>query len=64
MTAVWCVKHHEGWCATKDGAKPSKDADGDETECGGFVTMRIGSGIREPDCVECRAALRAKESKR
>lgn len=64
MTAVWCVKHREGWCAMKGGAVPSENADSDETECGSFVIMRIGSEIREPDCTDCRTAMNAMETGR
>lgn len=64
MNAVWCVQHRDGWCATRSGAKPSADAWKDATACGCWVTMRMGSEIREPDCEECHAALSAQESKR
>jgi hypothetical protein len=65
VRAVWCVKHDIGWCATKRGRKPSRNADSDETRCGGVVILRIGSEKRLPDCGGClKAVERYKERER
>ena len=51
------VRHTTGWCALKRGTRLDPDAISDATECGQFVTMRVGSDEREPDCSDCRAVL-------
>ena len=54
---VWCVKHRDGWCATKFGRRPSGDALHDDTRCGHVVTLRVGSERRMPTCLECVEAV-------
>jgi len=57
MRRVWCVRHRDGWCATKRGRRPDPDAIQDETRCNHFIVMRWGSEKREPDCPECRKRM-------
>jgi hypothetical protein len=56
-TAVWCVRHHNGWCATLRSAKPSSDALLDATACGHVVILRLGSERRMPSCPDCIKAI-------
>lgn len=69
MRAVMCVAFMErtdswggpgtkGWCAARRKLDPK--AWSDETLCGHFVTLRIGSGEREPTCKECIAIMAAR----
>ncbi len=55
---VWCVRHRDGWCATKAGRRPTTDAIHDETRCGHTVHLRTGSGRRLPNCAGCRSRMR------
>lgn len=54
---VWCVRHRDGWCATKGGRRPDPEAWSDLTRCGYQVLLRWGSEKRLPDCPECRAKM-------
>jgi hypothetical protein len=50
---VWCVRHKDGWCATKRNRKPGEGRDSVETRCNHFVTLPWGYEQREPTCEEC-----------
>ena len=53
---VICVRHRDGWCATK--RKPSMDySDSIPTKCGHIVVYPWGIEKREPTCPECLEAL-------
>lgn len=54
--AKWCVRHHDGWCAVADNAKPKEDVTSVPTKCGQFVILPLGTSKREPTCPECLAA--------
>lgn len=49
----WCVRHHLGWCATKNGRQHRDDASSVPTKCDHFVVMPMGSERRVPTCIEC-----------
>ena len=54
MEHVICVRHRDGWCATK--RKVSlRYAESVPTLCGMHVTAPFGFEWRYPDCPECRA---------
>ena len=53
LAPVWCVKHRDGWCATKDGKPHDEDGWNIPTKCGQYVVGPIGSEKRIPTCVEC-----------
>jgi len=58
LKPVWCVKHREGWCATKGGRRPDPKALSDATRCGSQVIARWGGEKRIPDCEECLKLMR------
>ena len=47
---VWCVRHRDGWCATKGGKRYAVSAASVPTRCGMFVTGPGGMERRTPDC--------------
>jgi len=55
MNPVVCVRHRDGWCATR--RKHVRYADSVTTLCGYIVTMPLGIERREPDCEECRRVI-------
>ncbi len=57
MKKVNIVKHRTGWCATFRNSKPDPDAVSDRTACNHYVTLRGGSAVGIPDCVECKKVL-------
>lgn len=57
MSAVWCVRHRDGWCATKDGRKHDDAENNVATKCEHFVVLPWGAEKREPTCNECKAVL-------
>lgn len=56
---VTCVQHRAGWCALAPDQTLDPLAWSDETACGEYVVMRMGSDVRDPTCPECVAALAA-----
>ena len=52
----WCVKHRDGWCATKTGKPHKQDAVHVPTRCEHVITLPRGSEKRIPTCDECRNA--------
>ena len=56
MDPVICVKHEDGWCATKR-RKSLRYADTVPTLCGYYVHFPLGIERREPTCPECLAIL-------
>lgn len=59
MTApkVWCVRHRDGWCATRGNYEPDEGVGSVPTVCGWFVNLPGGIDKRQPDCRDCLAAL-------
>jgi hypothetical protein len=53
VRAVWCVRHRDGWCATKTGKPHQEDATSVPTRCGHHVVLPMGSTRHVPTCVEC-----------
>ena len=51
-----CVKHRDGWCATKR-KKGLQYVDHIPTICGMVVTLPFGIEKRLPDCPECLKEL-------
>ncbi len=49
----WCVRHRDGWCATKTGKPHKESATNVYTRCGHVVILPMGSEKRVPTCVEC-----------
>jgi hypothetical protein len=57
MTAVWCVKHRDGYCAIRTG-KPFKEGkDQVFTKCQHWIIFPWGCEEREPTCLECLEIL-------
>jgi hypothetical protein len=52
-STVWCVKHRDGWCATKDNHEPAEGTCNVPTRCGYWVTLPGGYDQRQPDCPDC-----------
>jgi hypothetical protein len=61
---VWLVEHREGSCATKSGKQHRDSATNVRTLCGGVVVLPGGSRQGEPECPDCRAALRRLKRKK
>jgi hypothetical protein len=57
LSERWCVRHRDGWCATKNGKRHADTQDSVPTKCGYFVILPGGSERRAPDCPDCLAAL-------
>jgi len=57
-----CVKHRDGWCATKR-EKSLQYSDSVPTLCDHYVTLPMGIQRREPDCPDCLAKLKQAEKK-
>ena len=56
MIDVWCVKHRDGWCATRDG-EPERGAFKVPTKCGNYVMLPWDFNMRLPTCAECYRQL-------
>lgn len=48
-----CVKHRDGWCATR--LRQVRYRDSIKTLCNHYVTMPYGVELREPTCALCLA---------
>ncbi len=58
----WSRPGSGGWCALKPGTELDPRAFSDETLCGHFVTLRIGSSTRAPTCKDCVRILECEKS--
>jgi pyrimidine deaminase RibD-like protein len=58
VQAVWCVKHRDGWCATKSGRRYAEGITNAPTKCKHYVTLPCGYERRVPTCVECIEAMK------
>ena len=58
-TGRHCVRHRDGWCATRRGYIPIEPILGQRTVCGrdSWGVGRQDYAEREPTCAECRARL-------
>ena len=60
-----CVRHRDGWCATRRQKVPNirRDAstDAQPTVCGQAVVAMGYDAEREPTCAECRERLGLEE---
>jgi hypothetical protein len=56
----WCVKHHDGWCLTKNGKRPRSDHNV-TTKCEHFVIAALSFEQTEPTCSECLATFGSTE---
>ena len=54
---VWCVRHHDGWCAIQDNQPHHLNDNNTPTLCGQFVVLNYGTERRFPDCHECAKKL-------
>lgn len=56
--SVWCVRHKDGWCATKPNRKYRESAWCVPTRCGYYVHLPYGIAKREPTCPDCIKAAK------
>lgn len=56
--AVWCVKHSDGWCATRSGRQYREGECNIRTKCKLFITCYLGCEKRRPTCPQCLTALK------
>lgn len=54
---VWCIRHKDGYCASKTPSTMPEEADSLPTLCDHFITLPTGIRRGMPTCGECLKIL-------